>query len=83
MAPKTIKCYLAAIRHLQISLQTQDPKISMMPRLEQVIKGAKRNYMYASRTQDRRICLPITPDILTKMKAVWERSATDFDTVMM
>ena len=52
--------------HLQISLQMQDPKISLMPRLEQVIKGAKRTY--ARHVLDRRIRLPITPDLLVKMR---------------
>lgn len=81
VSPKTIKCYLAAIRHAQIALGLRDPQISGMAKLEQVIKGAKRTY--AGHAQDRRVRLPITPNLLLKMKAVWEKNAGDFDTVML
>ena len=37
----TIKCYLAAIRHLHIAVGAGDPGISHMPKLEQVLKGIK------------------------------------------
>ena len=32
---------------------------------------------------DGKARLPITPDLLLKMKAVWERSADDFNIMMM
>ena len=35
------KCYLSAIRHLQIAHSLTDPHISSMPKLEGVIKGIK------------------------------------------
>ena len=38
---QTIKCYLSAIRHQQISLGFPDPNISTMPRLEQLLRGIK------------------------------------------
>ena len=44
LSPKTIKSYLSAARHLQIAMSLPDPKIGEMVRLEQVIKGAKREY---------------------------------------
>jgi hypothetical protein len=44
LAPSTIKLYLSAVRHLQLSVGLPDPKIADMARLEQVVKGAKREY---------------------------------------
>ena len=52
LAPKTIKLYLSAVRHLQVSMNLSDPKIGDMPRLEQVMKGAKCEY--AKKNPDKR-----------------------------
>ena len=38
---KTLKTYLAAVRHLQIAEGLPDPKIATMPKLEQVMRGIK------------------------------------------
>ena len=38
---KTLKTYLAAVRHLQIAEGLPDPKIASMPKLEQVMRGVK------------------------------------------
>ena len=45
-----------------------DPKISAMPRLEQVVKGAKR--MAAKQGIKTKPRLPITPGILHKLRIV-------------
>ena len=42
LAPKTIKLYLSAVRHLQVSMSLSDARMGDMPRLEQVVKGVKR-----------------------------------------
>ena len=56
LSPKTIKSYLSATRHLQIAMSLPDPRMGEMARLEQVIKGAKREY--AKRNPEIRVRLP-------------------------
>ena len=41
LAHQPIKCYLSAIRHLQI---VGDPQISTMPKLEHVLRGIKKEH---------------------------------------
>lgn len=48
-----------------------------MPRLEYAIKGAKREE--AEKGAGSRTRLPITPDILRKLKRLWEK-ANEWDT---
>ena len=81
LAPRTIKAYLSAIRHLQVSMNLSDPKIGEMPRLEQVLKGAKREF--AKKNPDKRERLPITPELLLRMKQVWAKDPKKFENVML
>ena len=39
---QTVKSYLSAVRHLQISQGKGDPKMGAMPRLELVIRELKK-----------------------------------------
>ena len=64
----TVKSYLSAARHAQISLGLGDPNIAGMPQLEFVIKGLKKKAT-AGQRQTR---LPITPAILRALRKVWE-----------
>lgn len=52
-----------------------------MPRLEYAIKGAKREE--AEKGAGSRTRLPITPDILRKLKRSWEEKANKWDTRMI
>ncbi len=81
LSPKIIKSYLSATRHLQIAMSLADPKMGEMASLEQVIKGATREY--AKRNPETTVHLPITPDILLKLRSVWSRDAKDFDRIML
>ena len=63
----TINSYLAAVRHTQISLGLGDPHSGEMPPLEYVVMGSKKKTAKASRTR-----LPITPDILLRLRGVWQ-----------
>ena len=72
------KSYLSAVWHLQISQGYGYPKMSSMPRLELVIRGMKR--LQASLPTRPR--LPITPDILWKIRARWDRSQ-EWDHIML
>ncbi len=69
LAPGTIKTYIAAIRYEQISRGLGNPKTYEMPRLEYVIRGFKK---LSSGAQRRR--LPITPEILRKLRKIWDKS---------
>ena len=76
----TIKCYLAAVRHLHIAEGYGDPNISSMPRLEQVLKGVKS---VQARGLQRIPRLPITPNHLVNMKEVWDKLPNTFDGKML
>lgn len=58
-----------------------DPKIADMAKLEQFIRGIKREY--AKKSPGRKERLPITPDILLEMKRVWNKDPKNFDNVML
>ena len=81
LAPKTIKAYLSAVRHLQISANMSDPDLGQMAKLEQVLKGVKREY--AKKSPGKRVRLPITPDILLKLRGVWEGDSRKYDSIML
>ena len=78
LSGSTVKNYLAAVRHSQISLGWGDPNIGGMPRLDYVVKGLKR---LASTNQRPR--LPITPEILQHLKVVWETLPNQRDAAML
>ena len=64
----SIKCYLSAVRHLHVAEGHGDPHMSCMARLEQVLKGIKSVQAKSAPKQTR---LPITPELLSKMRQVW------------
>ena len=81
LSHRTIKCYLSAVRHLHVAENHGDPGISGMVRLEQVMRGIKS-------TQARggikgAVRLPVTLEILRKLKAVWTESEPHRDGVML
>ena len=79
LAAGTVKLYLAAARHAQIALGLGDPRIASMPKLEYVMKGFRR----ATSTRGKRTRLPITPTVLRKLKASWEKLPCHEDAVML
>ena len=81
LAPKSIKLYLAAIRHLQIQFHFHAPAMHTMPRLEQVLKGAKREA--AKRGKREKPRLPITPEILRQLRRAWDSDRKQYDVIMM
>ncbi len=79
LSAATVKSYLTAVRHAQIALSLGDPKIGSIPQLEYVIKGLKRSATYStSRTR-----LPVTPELLGLMKAVWRMWGSYRDAAML
>lgn len=81
LSPKSIKAYLSAARHLQISMNMRDPKLGEMPKLEQVMKGVKREY--AKKSPGKRVRLLVTPDILLKLRGVWEANSKHHNSIML
>ena len=72
------KNYLAAVRHSQISAGLGDPNIGDMPCLDYVVKGLKR-----LATNPQRPRLPITPEILKRLRTVWETLPSQHDAAML
>ena len=68
LAAGTGKCYLAAVWHEQISQALGKPNMNLLPQLEYVLKGMKKAIPAGSRRR-----LPITPEILLKLKAVCQK----------
>ena len=81
LAHSSIKCYLAAARHLQISHGLPDPNIGDMPRLKQIIRGIKS--FQAKQGRQSRPRLPITPTILRSIRNVWSKSSPTHDQVLL
>lgn len=74
----TFKSYLVAVRHSQIAQGLGDPHAGGMLQLEYVSKGVK---MTASRSAQP--CLPITPDILRKLRQVWQAHPNRHNALML
>ena len=73
----TIKGYLAGVRHLHIAEGLGDPRISAMAQLEQVLRGVKLTQARGRGTKGQsRSRLPITVDLLCKLKKVWSDTAS-------
>ena len=70
----TIRSYLSAVCHLQISAALPDPATSSFPRLSYVLKGLHRITKPSSRHQ-----LPITPAILDLLYKSWSQSPVSYD----
>lgn len=77
----SIKCYLSAVRQLQIAKGEGDPGISQMVKLQQVVKGIKSAQAKDGVKSLPR--LPISPAHLVAIKGVWERGGLSRDKVML
>ena len=83
VSPRSIKTYLAGIRHTQVTLGLPEPKaFSSLPRLRLVQAGIQRTHAEQA-SHPGRIRLPITPAILRMMKSTLEPRARDPDNVMI
>ena len=51
-----------------------------MPKLEQVLRGIKKHRAVMCPNNER---LPITPELLGKLRHVWERDNKSFDNIML
>ena len=79
---RSIKTYLSGVRYYQIKSGYPDPfQGPAMPRLDYVIKGIKRHQAKAGVGAWAR--LPITPELLRRLKGVWSPSGTTRDTKLI
>ena len=79
---QTVKSYLSAVRHAQITAGFHDPfKNADLSRLECVLKGLKRQQACQGTPSKPR--LPITPDILRRLKQLWDPKASNQDVAML
>ena len=76
---QSIKCYLSAIRHLQIMPSESDPFKEQKPLFEYVVWGIKSEQAQAT----QRVHLPITPVVLLRIHQVWERDSTKPNSVIL
>ena len=79
LAYASIKTYLSAIRHLQISNGLSAPDLASMPKLALVERGIRR----VKSSEPGRTRLPITPAILRQLRALWSKDATEFNWIML
>ena len=79
---KTIKSYLSAIRHLQITRMGTDPRICEMAVLSYVMQGIKRRQA-CSGLATQRPRLPVTVGIMRELKLAWEAQGVSFKTTML
>ena len=78
---RTIKSYMAGVRHLHISEGYGDPFTHDLHRLHYVRRGIKRAEGIAGVAKRER--WPITPDLLRKIKSVWDQKAEEANVVML
>jgi hypothetical protein len=76
---QSIRSYLSAVRHLQISSGLPDPAETPFPRLDYVLKGARRQ----GRGTPRASRMPITPQVLRRIWQVWSHDSPCFDRLML
>ena len=78
----SIKGYLSAIRRLQIAQGFGDPFSASWPLLEYTLRGIKLRQARHPETRAKKR-LPITPDILRKLRESWERDKHYHDNIML
>ena len=78
---RTIKVYLSALRFLHIAEGEEDPFQPTLHRLHYILQGIKRSESEGQ--SDQRTRLPISPNILRKIKVVWDRDAAKPDRIML
>ena len=79
LSPQSVRLYLSAVCHLQITAGLPDPSLTFFPYLDYVLRGFKR----LSAGSPRRKHLPITPWHLRKMHVVWSQAPPSFNNRML
>ena len=82
LAHQTIKRYLSAVQHLQISGGLPDPFQQAQPKLEYTLKGIKSTQA-TNPNRNSQSHLPLTPKILCHMRQILSRVPTDHNNIMI
>lgn len=80
LAYSTITTYLSALRHFQVSMDIPDIQQSNLPKFLLVKRGIRKE---KARSHIQKPRLPITPQILLQIKALWSSKVTDNNRVML
>lgn len=78
----SIKGYFSAIRRLQIVKGLGDPFAASWPLLEYTLRGIKLRQAKHKETRAKKR-LPVTPDILRKLRKYWEKESHNPDFIML
>lgn len=78
----TIKGYLSAIRYLQIIQGLGDPFTSSWPVLEYALRGVKLRQAKSRETRPQKR-LPVTMDIMDKLRDFWSKEDKSYDSIML
>ena len=81
LSHRTLKGYLSGVRHLHLENHYKNPNINTMARLEQVMKAIKALQAKAKITNLPR--LPMTPELLARIKQVWTKTPHNPDHRML
>ena len=76
---QSIRSYLSAVRHLQITHGLPDPALASFARLVYVLKGVRRTGLPRRRPNR----LPITPEILRQIYRLWSREPRQLNRTML
>ena len=76
---QSIRSYLSAVRHLQITHGLPDPALASFARLDYVLKGVRRTGLPRRRPNR----LPITPEILRQIYQFWSREPRQLNRTML
>ena len=82
LSATTIKCYLSSVhvRHFHLSSGLGNPKVGDMATLQHDLKGI--NSTQAKMGHKPRPRLPITLDILGRLRLVWEKTPHNYNSIM-
>ena len=83
ISSNTIKVYLSGVRQLHIQDGLPPPPTTAMPKLAQVLKGIKTSQAETQPQSSWTQCLPITPEILCRIKAYWQQDPPSQDRIML
>ena len=82
MKHQSMKCYLSAARHLLVMSGQGHPFREKMPLLEYVLRVIRSEQAKKSPTPQW-VRLPITPEVLLRMRHVWEKNSREPDNIML
>ena len=81
IAHTTIKVYLSAVQHMQVSAELHNFfHTQLTPRLQLTLKGIQKNQASA---QPPRVRLPITPQIMGNIKALLSKQPCSYTNIMI